>query len=695
MDERDEHAPPCTAAEDALHRRLRLALLRRPLAMPLLGVVGALLAGQWWVLALASFLLPLALGLRRMALCALLCAALAALHADWRGRVAQSFHEASTHSDTLCCRGTVVDRLARGCILEPEGGGTFLALRGETPFSEGDFVRVHFAPREPAAPPVPGMFDRRIWMESRGIAMEADFLHGERLGQPFSWASVRAVARGIRDELAGIIMPPGTEDDARRQVLAALVLGAREHAQSDTMVGFRRSGSLHAFAVSGQHVALFAGILWVLLRLLRVPPATGRWAQLAVLGFYVVVTGFSVPAVRAYAMLATLLLGLSLRRRVSLLNAWCFAALLVLLIEPWQLSNAGFLLSFGIYAAICAGIRLCMGGSAWIGPDPFIPPRLYTPGERRLAAWDYALRGTVIISLCAWLVSLPLTATLFHTFNTLGFLTNILIAPLVFLVMLAGLAMLALAWAPWLGGLAAGGALLAAQLLLGLCTGMGALPHAYLPACMAAPPDSAMAMGLGYGHSFCVLGNPGLVIDCGNEDAARFRVEPALFHAGYRPELLLPSRDTRNHSGGAGVLRLSWPQLQQPVLRGKPLCFSGKAGSFTLYPPPRSLPRSPAANQAPVVLWEAACGRRVLYIGDASAATVATLPPQAQKADLVILGRNPKRPMEDAPWLRASGARCVLLLPSAAGSPLQPEHIAPARLIRMDDEASLDLGTLF
>ncbi len=690
-----EQAPK---AEDALHRRLRLLLLRVPLAMPLLAVVGTLLPGQFQVAALVALLLPLALGLRRIAVCALLCAAVAALHVHWRQGVAQSFHAAFEQEDVILCRGTVVDMLGKGCVLEPEGGGTLIALRGDMPFSEGDFVALSFAPREAQPPPIRGMFDREAWMQGRGISMEGDFISGQCLEQrSFCWATLRGVARGIRDELARQFIPPGTEEEASRQVLAALILGAREHAEADTMVGFRRSGCLHAFAVSGQHVALFSLILWGLLRLLRVHPTTGRWLQIVVLGFYVVVTGFSVPAVRAYVMLVVLLLGLSLRRRICLSNAWCAAALLVLLVEPWQLTSAGFLLSFTIYAAICIGIRFCMRGSAWLGPDPFIPPRIYTPGERRQRALDYSLRGTVIVSLCAWLISLPLTARLFHTFNTLGFITNILIAPLILLVMVAGLAMLLLGWLPWLGGIISSGALGTSGLLLSLTSFMGSLPGAYLPATTPQPAHAAMVLGTGYGRSCCVLGNPGLVIDCGNEESARFRVEPALFHAGFSPNTLLLSHDTGSQSDGAALLRLSWPDMQtiRAAELQQKLTLSGTAGRFTIFPAPRELPRSPAANQAPIVLWESPDGRRVLYIGDASQATADTLSVDERRADIVILGRNPKRPMEDVLWLRSCEAKLILLLPSASESKLSPALLAPARLLQMDEEGCLQADKLF
>ncbi len=675
--------------EDAgLLLRLRLLLLRTPLALPLVGVISALLGGYAWAVVTVAAALAAVMRLWRVLGCMLLCAFIAALHEGLWQRNAALAQEWCAEHDAVELEGTVTEMLGRGCLLRVESLAVTIALRGENlPYAEGDRVRVLAEPREVEPPPVAGMFDRATWMRSRGIAAEVDFIRGERLGHPFSWASVRGYATGIRHALAERLMPLGTEEDPRRQVLSALVLGARELAEPATMLPFRRGGTLHAFAVSGMHVVLFAGLLWATLRVVRVHPSTGRWILLAVLGVYVIITGFSVPAVRAYVMMATLLMGLALRRRVGLANSWCFAALLILLVEPWQLTSAGFLLSFAIYAAICTGAGFCLRESSWFGPDAFIPPRIYTQWERRRRQADYALRGAVIVSLVAWLVSLPLTCLLFHTVNPWGFATNIAIAPVIPLVMVAGILALLLGGIPVLGAAATALALRSAGVLLALSGWFAYLPGAYLAAETPQAPQAAMLLGTGYGGSVCVLGNPGLVIDCGNEVTAALQTEPALFHAGFQPAALLLSQNTGSHAGGAQQLRATWPQLQlirAEELGPHPLRLDGGAGRFTLYPAPAELPRRPAANAAPIVRWEMPDGRRLLYIGEASRSTWELLPPAARLADILILGMNPKRPVDDPAVLRDSGARLIILLPTAAGSLLREEHAGPgARLLRL------------
>ncbi len=675
---------------------LRRFLMRAPFAPALLGVVSVLCGGQACVVMVVVAAVVAALRLWRILLCMLLCTGIAGMHARLHLRQVARVQAAAAELELVEAEGTVIDILGRGCLLRVHDWGATLALRGEEiPYAEGDRVRVLAAPRAVEPPPIRGMFDRASWMNSRGIALEADFICGERLGVPLSRAMVRGAATSIRHALAERLMPPGTQGDPRRQVLCALVLGARELAEPDTMLPFRRGGTLHAFAVSGMHVAILAGLLWPLLRILRVRPVVARWMLLLVLGFYVLVTGFSVPAVRAYVMLATLLLGVALRRRVGMVNSWCFAALLILLVEPWQLRSAGFLLSFAIYAAICIGARFCLRDNAWFGPDAYIPPRIYTAWEERLRALDYTVRGVVVVSLVASLVSLPLTAWLFHTLTPWSFLTNIAIAPLVPVVMLSGLLVLAFSGVPFLGAAATWLALRAAGLLLAVSVWFGNLPGAYLPAEQPQPSRAAMLLGTGYGGSVCMLGNPGLVIDCGSELTAALLVEPALFHAGFHPSALLLSQPAKSRSEGAGVMLATWPRLQ--VLRAenigtRPLILTGEAGRFTLYPPPAELPRRPAANGAPVVRWDRPGGDSLLYVGDASRSTWELLPPEARRVDILILGRNPKQPVDDPAVLRETGAGLVILLPSAAASLLEEKHVIPeGRLLRMGARQCLPL----
>lgn len=621
-------------------KQLRCFVQGAPLFLPLAAVGGAVPGGWWCAVALAALLVALACRLWRIGLCTLLCALVAGLHThlvEWR---AAEFCERAEWEEVVELRGTVERTLQRGCVLSTGWNGVRVVLRGELPYTPGDVVQVQAQWQEPRPAGAPGVFDAATWMRGQGIACSLEYIKGEKLGKPLSFRTLQYWGLRMRVALAARLMPPGTENDPARQVLCALVLGDKSGAEAATMEDFRNGGCLHAFAVSGLHVGLVSGILWLLMRLLRVRPVVIRPLLLAAVGVYVLMTGCAVPAIRAYLMLAVLLLGYMLRRRVNLLNTWSFAALLILLVAPHQLFNAGFLLSFGVYAAICLAVRLCLEEKPWFGPDDYIPVSLRTPWEMRWSNFELGVRGAIIVSLSAWLVSVPVTLYFFHTANTSSFLTNIAITPLLPVVMFCGLLHLCLGGLPWVGQATGWAAQKAAALLLAVVSWFGELPYAYLPAQEPAPLHSLLVQGTGYGGSFTMLGNHGLLINCGNETSAEMRTVPTLFHSGYTPAALLVTTPRVSSGGGAGVVQRMWPGI--PVIQAHELPPEGKsfetqAGKFTIYPPPEETPRKNAADYHPLVLWENSAGR-VLYIGHAAYATYA--PRLGEHYDIAVVGSS-------------------------------------------------------
>ena len=305
-----------------------------------------------------------------------------------------------------------------------------------------------------------------------------------------------------------------------------------------------------------------------------------------------------------------------------------------------------------------------MSEKAWFGPDDYIPVSLRTPWEMRWSHMELVLRGTVIVSLSAWLVSVPITICFFHSANSLSFLTNIAIAPMLPVVMFCGMLHLCAVGIPWLSVATGWAAHQSAALLLGVVSWFGELPFAYMPAQVPASVHSLMVQGTGYGGSFSMLGNHGLLIDCGNATTAELKTVPALFHAGYTPAVLLVTTPRVSSGGGADEVKRMWPEMQVVYAHELPqegCSFETLAGRFKIFPPPAELPRKHAANHAPVVLWETPVSR-VLYIGDA--AFSAYVPHMSSPVDVAILGQHPQQAVHggDVP------ARRLILLPSHASA---------------------------
>lgn len=681
---------------DPLRRALRLALLRIPLALPLLGTCGAIWGQQGWALVVAAIGLAFVLHLYRIATATLLCALVSALQLSLFD---QQYRRASASWQSqgvayLC--GVVESTLSRGLVMKVDNSRLRVVIRGDdVPFRTGERLSVRGEYQEVRPQPVEGMFDTAGWMRGRGIAASFAYISGEKTGYDHGWYGLLGYAETLRHMLADRLMPTGTEADPRRQVLCALVLGARDRAEPDTMLDFRRGGCLHAFAVSGLHVGLVALLLWPVFYALKVRPRVSRWLVLLLVGLYVLMTGAAPPAVRSYLMLALALFSVMLRRRLSLANIWCCAALLILLLEPHQLHNAGFLLSFLVYAGICLVTRYGMRETPWFGPDPFIPFTVMTPGEMRLKSWEFALRGVVMVAFGAWLVSLPITMYYFHTFNSYSFLTNMAITPILPVLMAAGFACILLGGLPYLGPLVQTLALQSSGALIAVCSFFGSWPGAYLPIAEPAKTDALMIMNLGFGKSSAILGNPGLLVDAGSENAARWMVEPALFHSGFAPALLLPTRSLTSAAGGVPLLQQTWPKLrvlQPQALRGGVAAVDTPAGRYTVYGPPSLLPARPAAHQSPVILWQPAGGtHRVLYIGDAAADTLARVPESERRATTIILGANEAIPIDSELQLDLTETQLLILLPSAQKAGLRPEDFAPVPCLSVPEDGVLRL----
>ncbi len=673
---------------ETLLSSLRRLCVSAPLLLPLLAVVGCLLGGQWWALTVAVLLLAHSLKLWRHFICTLLCTGIAFLQADIQQRGREELRDRLQQDGYVYLEGVIERKLSRGCILDTGLTGTRVALRGTIPGSTGDRIAVYAEPRELRPAPVKGMFDNATWQHSQGLAADLRVQSAEYLGLSFSLHTVRGLAESVREYLLSNLMPPGTESDWRRQVLCSLALGDKSGADAEVLNTFKRGGCLHAFAVSGLHVGIVSGLLYLLGRVLRLRMRTQALLVIIVAGLYVLVTGLAVPALRAYGMVVLVLLGRCMARRVSMLNIWCFSALSLLLLEPWQLGNAGFVLSFAVYAGIGAGVRICMNESPWLRPDPYLPRRLYSRRHDWLCGLDYALRGNVIVSLSAWVVSLPITAVFFHTVTPYSFLTNMAIAPLLAPVMGAGLLAAIGGGIPWLGAVLDWCALKCCSALLAVVGFFGSLPMAYMPLTDSAPPETMLVGSASYGESFVMLGNPGLVINMAGGASTRFTTEPMLFFSGCQPAALITQGTPKEQAAAARLVKYSWPGvrvLQLPEHETSVQRFETPAGVYTVYSPPAYLSRELVHNSSPVVLWQRPDGSKVLCVGHAAALTYNRLSPEERRADELIFGHNEDLAPELADVLRESGASRCILLPGVPEDVRQSVSGEAVTVVQVDD----------
>jgi len=204
------------------------------------------------------------------------------------------------------------------------------------------------------------------------------------------------------------------------------LIGETRDIAPDTYNLFRDSGTLHLLAVSGSNVAL---ILLLFSFILKGSPL-GRWAKSAVLIGIIFLFSFLAynqpSVVRAAVMAVLIILGKTFQRKIDYNNIIAFAAIMILAFEPTQFFDVGFQLSFA---------------TAW-GLIYFLP-KFSTLFSKILAKWYYKfIIWPLLICLAAQIFSLPLSSYYFHRIPLIGFVSNLVIVPLVSVTVMGELILL-------------------------------------------------------------------------------------------------------------------------------------------------------------------------------------------------------------------------------------------------------------
>jgi len=288
----------------------------------------------------------------------------------------------------------------------------------------GDLIAVSSRIRPLDFPRNPGLTDfnevllRRRYVGSASARMGQVRVASRSHGLPWMrWLVMptrRHVARVIDRHLPG----------AEGALLAGLLLGGSQGLPRDVRQAFTDAGVVHILAVSGMNVTIVVGVIWLLLSIVGI---RGWWRfGLGVAGvvLYLSMVGWSGAPARAGVMACAVLLSFPLQRRVSVLASLCVAAMVLLLVDPLTLFDAGAQLSF----AATAGIVL-------------VAERLELPLSRmRGPRW---LRSKVLMPLAASVAATVATAPLmlhhFFRVQPLSFVTTFAVAPLVGVIMPLGI----------------------------------------------------------------------------------------------------------------------------------------------------------------------------------------------------------------------------------------------------------------
>lgn len=219
------------------------------------------------------------------------------------------------------------------------------------------------------------------------------------------------------------------------QVSAALLTGEMGHIAPEVMAQMRDSGLAHLLSISGLHISLVAGIVFLAVRRLAalVPPLALRLpvkkvaaaAAFVAISLYALFAAPGVPTARAWMMGTIVLLAILIDRSPLSIRLVAWAAAGVLLLLPEALLGPSFQMSFAAVLALIAAFE-------WLAP--------------RLTRWKSETGPLVGIAigagamlattLVASIATAPFALYHFNRLALLGVLANLVAVPLTSLIVM-------------------------------------------------------------------------------------------------------------------------------------------------------------------------------------------------------------------------------------------------------------------
>ncbi|MEX0609391.1 MAG: DNA internalization-related competence protein ComEC/Rec2 [Balneolaceae bacterium] len=132
-------------------------------------------------------------------------------------------------------------------------------------------------------------------------------------------------------------------------IAKALLLGYKQDLDSESKTAFARTGLSHIMAVSGLHVGLIVLPFWIIIPMFwtkKYGSYLGLFTLILILLVYAGITGFSASVMRASVMACFLAYGKLFYKIHDSINLTAAAAIVLLIIDPSQLFEIGFQLSF-------------------------------------------------------------------------------------------------------------------------------------------------------------------------------------------------------------------------------------------------------------------------------------------------------------------------------------------------------------
>ncbi len=281
----------------------------------------------------------------------------------------------------------------------------------------------------------PGQFDAAKYLARKNvfIAASVQSRDGIELLESGPGSVFAKVKRKLREKAAGALLAGTLPEEQSRGLLEALLLGYRGNIDSKTYEAFRKTGLLHFISLSGLHLGILIGIIWWLCKTAGLLKRGRATICIIAIGVFLLIVPPRAPTLRAAIIVFVFCISFFFRRKSNPLNTLSLAAIILLLIRPTCVFEAGWQLSFACVLGLllfCHRIHFFLyekiTGHSWFREKPKAKPffRIISrPGPYLLRLFS--------TSLTAWLGGAGILLYHFYTINPLTSIWTVIAFPLV------------------------------------------------------------------------------------------------------------------------------------------------------------------------------------------------------------------------------------------------------------------------
>lgn len=219
--------------------------------------------------------------------------------------------------------------------------------------------------------------------------------------------------------------------DSSGAFIKSLVFGDTGDLSDDFKEDLRRSGMSHAVSVSGMHISFLVAFV-----LLFTKNRYLKLSAIPLMFLFAFMVGAPQSALRAVIMQSLVLLSSVVKREYDSLTSLSFAAFILAFVNPYCVTDVGYLLSFSATLGIVLLYKPLFAGFSHYGKNlPGVLKKLY-----------FSFIAILSVTISAMLFTTPITAYLFNSFSLIAPLSNLLLNFVIMLIFMGSIAVLGLSF---------------------------------------------------------------------------------------------------------------------------------------------------------------------------------------------------------------------------------------------------------